>query len=315
MTAGGMYSSMSSIISTISRRSCTFASQPLFKNTCCLKSHRLPQVSATYPISQHVASTFRSFSVFQDFKPKAPESLTVEIAEGILDLTQFYCRYGISGQQLRHLASVPNLTTIERWQQMMEVYVTTQIHVIAGLGYESNPEGLNEYALHLAQVIDTTDDTMKELFGEIRRDTWRGVVGIVFQIDPKDIPSLPIEEARELMHKVSNKMVDPDILLSIQNQTANIHHDDEQTMLQMKHMVLQKVLVNDVYLGGSPSLVEQIGFGSGAIGYAKVQCALSDHEGDPIMANYASTSMVKILSAAGIDVDKIEGPGLSTNPV
>jgi hypothetical protein len=265
--------------------------------------------------SSTIRHAFRSFSVFQDFKPKPPELLTAEIAEGILDLTQFYCRYGISGQQLRYLASVPNLTTIERWQQMMEVFVTTQIHVIAGLGYESNPEGLNVYALHLAKVIEKTDDTMKELFAEIRRDTWRGVVGTVFQIDPKDIPVLPIEEARALMHKVSTRMVDPDILLNIQNQTAHIQHDDEQMALQMKHMVLQKILVDDVYLGGSPSLVEQSGFGSGATGYAKIQCALSDHEGDAIMANYASTAMMKILSAAGIDVDRIEGPGLSTNPV
>jgi hypothetical protein len=315
MTARGMRISMNSITSTISRRSYLSAPQPLNKFiNSNVGSQRLSATSRlSCVLSSHAIC--RSFSVFQDFKPKPPESLTVEIAEGILDLTQFYCQYGISGQQFRYLASVPNLSTIERWQQMMEVYVTTQIHVVAGLGYESNAEGLNAYALHLAQVIEKTDDTMKELFAEIRRDTWRGVVGTVFQIKPKDIPILPIEQARELMHRVANRMVDPDILLSIQNQTASIQHDDEQVVLQMKHMILQKILVDDVYLGGSPSLVEQIGFGSGASGYVKVQCALSDHEGDPIMANYASTSMMKILSAAGIDIDKIEGPGLSTNPV
>ena len=305
---------MNSIINTISKRS--FSSQPSRIFTYGIKCPRLPTPSRFSMVDSSITSgAFRSFSVFQDFKPKAPESLTLEIAEGILDLTQFYVRYGITGQQLRYLASVPNLSTLERWQQMMEVYVTTQVHVIAGLGYESNTEGLEVFAVHLTKVIHEADDTMKELFAEIRRDTWRGVVGTVFQIEPKDMPVLSVEDARELMRKVSNAMVDPDTLLKIQNETRNIINDDEQMMIQMKHAVLQRILVEDVYLGGSPSLVEQAGFGPGAAGYAKVQCALSDHEGDPIMANYASSSMMKILSASGIDIDKIEGPGLSTRAV
>jgi hypothetical protein len=266
-------------------------------------------------VSPNIRSACRSFSSLHNFKPKAPDALTSEIAEGILDLTQFYCRFGISGQQFRHLASIPNLAVIDRWQQMMEIYVTTQMHVIAGIGYEANAEGLNAYAQNLSEVIKNTDETMKELFSELRRDTWREIVGTVFLINPKDIPVIKIEEARELMHKVSNKMVDPDILLGIQSRTANVRNDNPEIELQLKHQVLQKVLVEDVYLGGNPSLVEQTGFGSGGTGYAKLQCALTDHEGDPIMANYASTAMIKILSAAGIDIDSVEGPGLSCNPV
>jgi hypothetical protein len=198
---------------------------------------------------------------------------------------------------------------------MMEVYVTTQMNVVAGLGYPPNGSGLNLYAQHLAQLIHIIDPTMQELFAEIRRDTWRNIVGTVFHMDPKDIPVLSIEEARELMQKVSTRMVDKEILHNIQNRTGGIEEDDKDLELQKKHMVLQTIIVEEVYLGGSPSLVEQTGFGSGATGYAKIQCALSDHEGDSIMANYASTAMIKTLDAAGIEVDSIEGPGLSCNPV
>ena len=80
--------------------------------------------------------------------------------------------------------------------------------------------------------------------------------------------------------------------------------------IQEKHAVLQEVIVNKVYMGGSPSLVEESGFGSGAQGYAKMQCAMSDYEGDPLIAQYASSAMMRIWEAAGLDLSSIQGPGM-----
>ena len=36
----------------------------------------------------------------------------------------------------------------------------------------------------------------------------------------------------------------------------------------LKHGIIQDVVVNHVYLGGDPPLVEELGFGSGPKGYA-----------------------------------------------
>jgi hypothetical protein len=256
----------------------------------------------------------RSLSSAVNFEPKPPDKLTSDIAEGILDVTQFYIRYGISNQRLRALAEEENLPVVERWQSMMEIYLTTQVHTIAGLGYPPNEQGLAMYAQHLAEVVQYADETMKELYTEVRRDTWREIVGLVFKLDAKDIPILSIVDARNLMHKVSSKMIEPDTLLAIQNRTAKIQDDNMNTEVAMKHKILQEILVEQVYLGGSPSLVEETGFGSGAAGYAKLQCAMTDHEGDPLRPQYAASAMMKILSAAGIDIDSIQGPGLGSPP-
>ena len=75
----------------------------------------------------------------------------------------------------------------------------------------------------------------------------------------------------------------------------------------MKHHIIQNVLVDRVYLGGSPSLVEEAGFGPGPKGYAKMQFAISDHEGDPLMAQYASHAMAKLWEAAGLDLNDLQG--------
>lgn len=80
--------------------------------------------------------------------------------------------------------------------------------------------------------------------------------------------------------------------------------------LALRHQVLQEVIVNTVYLGGNPSLVEESGFGTGPVAYAKVQCAMSDYEGDPLIAQYVGTAMMKLWEAAGLDINSIQGQGV-----
>lgn len=82
---------------------------------------------------------------------------------------------------------------------------------------------------------------------------------------------------------------------------------DAEVELQQKHQILQQVIVNHVYLGNggtdgsSTSITERFGFGSGPQAYAKLQCAMSDHESDPLIGQYAASAMAKVLSAAGMD--------------
>lgn len=63
---------------------------------------------------------------------------------------------------------------------------------------------------------------------------------------------------------------------------------------------LQHVIVHHVYLSGNPSLVEEAGFGAGEKGYASLQCAMSEYEGDPLINQYAAAGMAKVWEAAGL---------------
>ena len=266
-----------------------------------------PSVAAC-TMTMRITTQQRTFSSAEKFQPKAPESLTTEMAEGIVEATKFYSLHGISNQRFRALAK-ENFPVHEKWQKMMEIYLQTQAHVIAGLGYQADEQGLTLYAQHLQKCIQSTDQTMRELFMDVRRETWRAIVATTFQVPKEEIPVLSIVDARNLMHKISSKMIEPDTLLVIQHKTAKIQHEDRNMEIAMKHAVLQEILVQLVYVGGEPSLVEQEGFGSGAKGYAKLQCAMTDHEGDPLLSEYSASAMVKILEAAGIDFNDLTGPG------
>ena len=82
---------------------------------------------------------------------------------------------------------------------------------------------------------------------------------------------------------------------------------DPEVEVALKHNQLQQIIVNHVYLGGSPSIAEEAGFGTGRTAYAKLQCAMSDHEGDPLIAQYAASAMMRIFQAAGLDMDHLQG--------
>ena len=97
-------------------------------------------------------------SAYDNFLPTPPDKLTVEMAEGISDSTQFYVRHGVSKQRLMALSKETDMPAVVKWQKMMEIFLTTQVHVIAGLGYTSDEEGLTKYAQDLALCLQDTDD-------------------------------------------------------------------------------------------------------------------------------------------------------------
>ena len=248
-----------------------------------------------------IKAQVRLFSDPSVFRPKSPDFLTTDVAEGIVETTKFYCLHGVSKQRFRALAK-EDLSIQQRWAKMMEIYLQTQAHVIAGLGYAPNEGGLEVYAMHLQACLSKTDTTMRELFMDIRRETWHDIVATTFDLDSSEIPSLSIVDARNIMHKATSKMIEPDTLLAIQRRTAKISNENKEIEMAERHVALQDVLIEKVYMDG---LLEEEGFGTGEKAYAKMQCALTDHEGDPLITQYSSSAMVKILEAAGIDFNEL----------
>lgn len=78
---------------------------------------------ACYKIDRAFLSTTPSLDDDDDFKPQSPKEITLEIAEGIADTTQFYMRYGLSRQRLEFLAK-SGQPVLHKWQKMMEVFLS-----------------------------------------------------------------------------------------------------------------------------------------------------------------------------------------------
>jgi hypothetical protein len=88
---------------------------------------------------------------------------------------------------------------------------------------------------------------------------------------------------------------------------TNDSPEAQQIDMARKHTVIQQVMVDDVYLaGGDMSLVSECGFGTGEDGYVRMQFAMAEHQGDPLITQYVGAAMMKLLESAGIDVSALQ---------
>lgn len=208
----------------------------------------------------------------QVFKPNPPMEINQEMAESIQDTTLFYLRHGISNQRLVALSQDQESPLVDKWQRMMEIYLSTQVFVISGLGFSGDETGLQLYTQVLSHYMQGCNDEIKETYRKVGTETWRELLCTAFTMDLEEIKSIPIVDARNIMHKVSSKMQEPNILMKVQKECAKVPSTPEIEMeMAHKHQVLQNIILNDVYMGGSPTIPEESGFGTGEKGYAHMQ--------------------------------------------
>ena len=165
------------------------------------------------------------------------------------------------------------------------------------------------YNQHVAMFMQTADPATQEELRINTRDVWRHVLATTFNISIEEIEKseMSIVEARNAMHKVSQKMQDPATLESIAQKSALLKTSGDAMMdMAMKHQVVQDTLVHEVYLGGDPTLVEECGFEKGEKGYVFMQCVMSEHQSDPLIAQYVGAGMMQIMKAAGIDLNELQ---------
>lgn len=158
--------------------------------------------------------------------------------------------------------------------------------------------------------MQNTDPDTQEKLRIGSRDLWRTVLSTAFDISIEEISQseMDIVQAREAMYKVSQKMQSKEILDKVADQCAKLEKTGNSAMdMARKHHIVQDTLVHDVYLGGNPTLVQELGFEeNGEKGYVLMQCIMAEHQNDPLVAQYVGAGMMKVLVSAGIDMAEIE---------
>lgn len=235
--------------------------------------------------------------------PQPPKEINEEMIKGIQDATKLFIRYGLGKQRLEEISKDKSTPLVTKWQKMMEAFLGTQVHVIAALGYTPDEQGLAKYNQDLAVAVQRSDPAAQEAFRTAGRDTWREVLSTAFEMDLDEFKELSIVDARNVMHKVSEKMQSDEVIDEVAKRCASIvPNENPQMEMAQKHHIVQEILVDKVYCGGEPSLVSECGFGEGEEGYVYMQCVMAEHQNDPLVAQYIGTAMTKILAAAGFEL-------------
>ena len=115
-----------------------------FRSTCAISKN----ASLSYRHPHHLRClSSSSSSSSTDVSISQPTALTKDMAYGIHECTKLFMKHGIGMQKLDVIAkeSADLNTLVTRWQRMMEAYLGTQVHVLAGLGYPANESGLRKF--------------------------------------------------------------------------------------------------------------------------------------------------------------------------
>jgi len=287
-------------ITDVFRREMSFAPPPVFSSASiiCRQSHF---VSTTRPSHRHFSDT-----------PLSPVEINSDILQGVQSSLNLILRYGVGEQRL---ASVRDMeigidSLVQRWQNMMEIFLGAQVHTIVGLGYSPDEMGLAKYKNDVATFLQSAPPVEQESHRTRERDLWRYVVLTAFGVEPEETAELTIIEARDIMFKVSTTIGESRVLEAVSKRVAGTTNGDE---LQHKHTAVQEALVRDVYFYGVPPLISSLGFDEGEEGYIRLQVALAEHQGDPLIQQYMGVAMSRLLSAAGVDISRMMEAAESTS--
>jgi hypothetical protein len=125
---------------------------------------------------------------------------------------------------------------------------------------------------------------------------------------------LSIINARNIMHKVSLRMLEPDVLERVQERCSisvamNDSTEAQQMELVRKHTLVQGVMIMHVYLSkrdGVPNLVEECGFRKGEAGYVRMQGPLAEHQNNLLIMPYVRLMIVRLLQCVGINMEALQ---------
>eukprot|EP00542_Grammatophora_oceanica_P016191 CAMPEP_0194046598 /NCGR_PEP_ID=MMETSP0009_2-20130614/21835_1 /TAXON_ID=210454 /ORGANISM="Grammatophora oceanica, Strain CCMP 410" /LENGTH=254 /DNA_ID=CAMNT_0038691963 /DNA_START=220 /DNA_END=984 /DNA_ORIENTATION=- len=238
-----------------------------------------------------------------------PTTINLDIATGMQDSTALVLRYGLGDIRLKKISTDDKTPLVTKWQQMMETFLSTQVHVLAGLGYKADETGLQAYNVNLVHYMQEAEPSVQEELRIKGRDNWRIVLSTAFSLDMSDAEELSIVEARNIMHSVSQKMQDERVLAQVKERvkTLDPNESDQRLITAQKHHAVQEVMIDHVYLGDrSPTLVEELGFEPTDLGYVKLQWLMSEHQGDALIAQYIQGGMMKMLEAAELNLSDLQ---------
>eukprot|EP00588_Corethron_pennatum_P006840 CAMPEP_0194284204 /NCGR_PEP_ID=MMETSP0169-20130528/27002_1 /TAXON_ID=218684 /ORGANISM="Corethron pennatum, Strain L29A3" /LENGTH=334 /DNA_ID=CAMNT_0039029957 /DNA_START=27 /DNA_END=1031 /DNA_ORIENTATION=- len=249
-----------------------------------------------------------------------PVDFNSDIIDGVYSSLDLILRHGLGKSRLASVremeGGIDNI--VQRWQNMMEIFLGAQVHVVVSLGYSPDEAGLTSYKRDLAEFLQSASPVVQESHRTRERDLWRYVVLTAFGAEDVETTELSIIEARDIMFRVSSTIGESRVLEAVAKRAASGGESTtaggDTADLQRKHTAVQESLVKDVYFHGDPSLLSSLGFEGGEEGYVRLQCALAEHQMDPLIQQYMGVAMQRLLSAAGVDIPGMMNAAAAKTP-
>ena len=184
----------------------------------------------------------------------------------------------------------------ERWEQMISIFLTTQVHAIMPFGFTSDEPGLTAYTQSLQRLL-TNDVVVQAEVRDLGKQIWEVMLRRAFAVEHGE--PLELTTAREIVTKVSFLMQSPAFLDRVKTEVAVAvdalsSSATEHELFDAKRKVLSRmlpeafmeVIVDFDYIGES--------------GYVQMQAALFDHMMDQTISHLMAAASQQVMTAAGV---------------
>ena len=182
--------------------------------------------TSTGGLGRVLFSSSSSHEYQTNFRPQPPKELNLDMARGIQNANRLILRHGVGHQRLQLLSQQSDLPLVLKWQHMMEIYLGAQLHILAALGFDANEQGIMMYTQKLSHFVGGCDPDTQEEFRTMGRETWRTILATAFQLNETTIlpggQEMSIVDARNTVHKVATKLMEPSILEMVAQRCAKI---------------------------------------------------------------------------------------------
>lgn len=194
--------------------------------------------------------------------------------------------------QLDAIRELSDRPLTDRWQSLIHVYMTSQVHALLHFGYTPDDQGLRSFVVEYdALSKDKLSDEGKNLF-ELTRKRWNAMVKRAFNVD-LDVQELPVEQARQLSSILSMKMQSDDFMAQIDSSMEKLGKDADA---QAKQRTLVEIL-----LPLQQQVAEDNGF-KGEEGYIRMQTLLMHHSTDDAVSYNTMSGTMAVFRRANINI-------------
>jgi len=230
----------------------------------------------------------RSLSSLDPTKAGSPTSINEEQARAVMDTTLTFIRIGLSGRKLDALQGETALNVQAKWQKMMEVRLTTELHVINAFGYESSEMGMMAYRQTMHQLMQTTRPADLLALQKIDQQIWAEMIRRSFAIETEPIA---VGAARQVVATVTSRMQQDAFIEDVIRALHGLGPDASEVD---KNQELQHHLLG-VWLDVLPGLGYE-----GEDGYVRFQAALVEHSQDPQVMTLIQSALMSVTSRTGL---------------
>lgn len=178
----------------------------------------------------------------------------------------------------------------EKWQMMIQVFISAQLHAIIPFGFTPDDNGLKAFMMGFETVSRSAEG--KEVL-ELSKKRWAILVKEAFGVTFTEQDKLPLEKARHMTAILGMKMQSEDFLkrvdAAIKPLGANASNIDKQRTLLS--------LIVDL----NTEVASEFGF-KGNDGYVKFQCNMHEYAGDDSITYNMMAGTMTVFRRAGISM-------------